>query len=133
MGVTGNGSFNINGPESLTLTFNQDVYLDQLSFAGFSFGESVDIAITSLSIATNITGNQTFTPAVAGITPAGNANGDFTLNFTAETFEISAGDTVVISTGSSILLDSVSVTAVPEPSSMALLVLGASFMVRRKR
>ncbi|MEM9914100.1 MAG: hypothetical protein AAF911_03985, partial [Planctomycetota bacterium] len=79
MGVTGNGSFNINGPESLTLTFNQDVYLDQLSFAGFSFGESVDIAIASLSIATNITGNQTFTPAVAGITPAGNANGDFTL------------------------------------------------------
>lgn len=135
IGVTGGGSFNINGSESLTLTFNQDVYLDQLSFAGFSFGESVDIAIPSLSIATNIAGNQVFTTPVAGIVPAANATGDFTLNFTAETFDLSTGDTIVITagSGSSILVDSVSVTAIPEPGSLALLGLGATFMIRRKR
>lgn len=135
IGVTGNGSFDINGSESLTLTFNQDVYLDQLSFRVFGFGESVDLSIPSLAIATNVAGNQTFTPAVAGITAPGVANGGFILDFTAETFEISTGDTIVISAGagSGILVDSVSVTAVPEPGSLALLGLGATFMIRRKR
>lgn len=132
-GVAGNGSFDVNGNESFSLTFDQDVYIDQLSFDVFSFGESVDVSIPSLSIATNVSGNQTFTPAVSGISAAGNANGDFTLNFDAQAFELSAGDAIIVTTTSSILVDSVSVTPVPEPGSLALVGCALSLVARRRR
>ena len=140
-GVAGNSSFDISGAESLTLAFDQDIYLDQLSFNAFTETESANIAIASLAIAVNVSGDETITPSVSGVTVSrGDAN-DITLNFTAETFQLSAGDSIVITqgpgtgtsgTGPGILVDSVSVSAVPEPGSMALLGLGTVFLIRRK-
>ncbi|MEM6503874.1 MAG: hypothetical protein AAF711_00255 [Planctomycetota bacterium] len=131
-GVAGNASFDLNGNESFSLTFDQDVFIDQLSFDVFSFGESVDISIPSLAISTNVTGNQTFTPAIAGIAAAGNANGDFTLNFNDQGFELSAGEAIIVTTTSSILVDSVSVTLVPEPGSLALASCALALFARRR-
>ena len=132
-GVTGNGSFDINASESFSISFNQDVFIDRLSFDTFSFGESVNVAIPSLSVSFNATGNQAFSPVVSGISAADNANGDFTLNFDANTFELTAGDFIIVTTNSSILVDEVAVTLVPEPGTVALILGGAGILGVRRR
>lgn len=141
-GVTGNGSFDINNrdvdsDESLALSFNQDVYINQITFVVFAFADSTQLDIESLSISTEARGNSTFTPAVTGLSTDGNATGPFEINFAGEDFLLTAGETIVIGQGANsnngILLDGITVTAVPEPGSMALLALGGLAMVARRR
>lgn len=136
-GVAGNSSFDINGNESLTLTFNQDVFIQQITFDVFSFDDSVDLEIVSLGVDTEVAGDSTFTPEVEGISTGGNASGPFALNFEDGDFSLSAGQTIVIRQGAGsnngILLDGVTVSPVPEPGSMALLTLGGLALVTRRR
>lgn len=136
-GVAGNSSFDINGNETLTLTFNQDVYINQITFDVFSFDDSTQLDIDSLSVSTEARGNSTFTPSVTGLSTEGNASGPFAINFSGEDFLLSAGETVVIGQGANssngILLDGITVTPVPEPGAMSLIVLGGLAMIARRR
>lgn len=137
-GVAGNSSYDINGSdESLTLTLNQDVYIDQITFDVFGFTDQVSIEIPSLSILTDVNGDTTFDPAVSGMSTGGAASGPFAVNFASEQFLLLAGQTIVIKQGSGsnngILLDGITVTPVPEPGSMALLACGVVAFVCRHR
>jgi hypothetical protein len=142
-GVLGNGSFDINNrdagsDESLILSFNQDVFLNGITFKVVAFADAVQLDISSLSISTEAAGNSSFTPTVTGLSTTGNATGPFALSFTDGAFLLGAGETIVIGQGANsnngILLESITATPIPEPGSLGLTALGAmAFAFRRRK
>jgi len=103
--------------EFVTFHFDQDVTVSQLDFVNFDAAETFDFAgvtINNVDLTDGTTDIFDFTTPLAIA-----ANTDFTLQATAGTIGIAAFD--------------VSVAAVPEPSTLGLLGLGAFVAFRRRR
>ena len=108
----------------LEISFNQDIFIEQIDFDGLDNGETFLVGAESIVDADTADFNDIF---------------DFTAGGTSDGLFLSADDTIflrVSGDGASVGLDAitVSVAAVPEPSSLlGLLGLAGLFAVKRRR
>lgn len=152
-GISGNGASTLSDTsEILTLTFDTDVYLEQIDLSQLGNGETATVSIPSLNLSFTVaddgTANVILTAQpgsdpLTGITPGSSTgtSGD-TIDFALDSFTLTAGDTILLSvldtfaapaTDSSVALESITVSAVPEPGSLLLTALGGGLMLLRRR
>lgn len=119
IGIRGNSSGNINVDEVLVVDFDQDIYLDSVAFLFLnSTSESATISIVDSG------GSTTFTTTVTeDFTPTGQL-----LVPDASTLRFAAG-----SSDTTFGVDTLSVTAVPEPASALAGLAGLGLVAMRRR
>ncbi|MEO0587761.1 MAG: PEP-CTERM sorting domain-containing protein [Planctomycetota bacterium] len=141
IGVVGNGgtAINASGGESITVTFDTDVLLEQIVLDGHANPDSAGVTLPGTGLFSVIGANTVNGNPPAGVTFLSLNGGDQTVDDTI-TFgtpvQIDAGETVVFNNvgGGGYFIRSITVAAVPEPGSLALLGLGvAAVAVRRSR
>lgn len=149
-GIAGNGAGTISdASEILSLSFDADVFLEQIDLNQLGNGESATLAIPSLNLNFTVADNGTNlvvtalggSAALTGITvgPTTGTTAD-TINFAAGSFALTAGSVVDISVldtfvspagDSSVALEGITVT-IPEPASLALVGIGGLVLLGRR-
>lgn len=105
--------------EAIVFSFDQDVFLNTARFGNFGGTESITM--------TPVGGNAINILSPGG-TGADNVGTDFSLGDTL----ITAGTEITVTSATDFLFNEITVTAVPEPGSMALLGLGGLLVARRR-
>lgn len=128
IGVAGGGgaALQANG-ESITLSFDSNVSIESIVLDGHAPPEIAGVALPgfsfSLQQASTINGSA---PAGTVFSGAGAATVDDTVTFTTP-FALAAGETVVFTntTSGGYFVRSITVNAIPEPTSLLLITMGA--------
>lgn len=119
---SGAGSRRLDGSlgEAISFSFDQDVTLTSIRLGSFGLAEEATVAISGGSTITIVSANE-------------GPQNDFSLGGNA----VSAGTLVTVTTsvptGGGVLFNEITVDAIPEPGSLALLGLGGLLVLRRRR
>ena len=136
IGVAGGGGAALQSGESITVTFDTDVLLEEIVLDGHAPPEMAGIALPgfsfSLQQASTINGSA---PPGTSFSGAGGATVDDTLTF-GTPFALSTGQSIVFTLANPMggyFVRSVTVDVIPEPASIALLALGSLTIYSMRR